>query len=340
MNVEDYLFQLNWMMTIEVDAEALNNEEAIGNVVKPRTITLRDGLARNAMSGAMVKRVFVKKLRGLCSPEELCPTCRIFSPMKNGEVEIDDNLSASGNRVKHCVICDATGFMNAGKQKNEKRFSTTKNSWAIAKQPGFSENAIYTRVDPTHEGGKEKKTKGERESEGNTNGDQNTQMLFYRPVRSSEYGIVFSIDLHRIGFDDEKQMYILSKEEIIHRIQLILTAVEQTFLDIEGAMMNVNHPHIRSIKGVVTEKTNRFQTALKISPLNEQYIEENLSASDVAYELPTISALMERTKAYKDTDFLKTLVTRNMNFIEQHFKEEEKTEEHEGKETKKRGKKK
>jgi CRISPR-associated protein Cst2 len=348
MNMNDYLFRLNFMVLLDLDAEALNNSGTNGNVLETRTIQLKDGLVRNAITGNMVKHIFVKHLRELAEIDELCDTCKLFSPMKNGKLKhIDERFSLSGNRVRECVIDDVTGFMNAGKNtKNEKRKSPVSFSWAIAKRGTRQESVLYTRVDPTIEGGSSKEEKKQKKKNGkdeviqvnehpnadifglsealnqeeasiaNTNDSQNTQMIFYRPIRSSEFALAFQLDLHRIGFDDERQVYVLEKENIKRRIRMVLKAVENTLLNFDGALCGTNLPHVRGIKGIVTEKTDRFQRITKFSPLNDNFMEQNEKASSVSHRFEDEQGLFEIINRYTSEEFLDAIVERNMKFVE------------------------
>lgn len=315
----DYLFQLTWVIEMDLDAEAMNNEDVIGNVLKPRTVTLKDGTSRNAISGDMLKHIFVRNLRLLSDANELCSTCKIYSPMKNGKItERDQSLSESGNRVKNCIIDDVAGFMNAGTQKNEKRDSIIDFSWAIARE-GVRDDVVHTRVDPSIYGGEKKKEKGNRSNEANENDEQNTQMLFYRPIRSSIYAITVQMDLHRIGFDDEKQIYALDKEQLKARIQKVLEAFRNTFLDPKGALSTTNLPHFNGLRGIVMEKTNRFERMTKVSALNMDFIKRNQSISTKSMVFKDEQEFQKIIDHYASDHFLDAILERNMNYVKEHF---------------------
>ncbi|WP_027409658.1 DevR family CRISPR-associated autoregulator [Anoxybacteroides tepidamans] len=316
IKLNDYLFRLNFILRFEVDAEALNNEETIGNVVKTRTIQLRDGSLRNAITGNLIKHVFTKNVRLLTEHHELCDTCKIFSPMKNGKIKVkDERLSANGNRVKECAVDDLCGFMNAGKGQNEKRYSVAQFSWAIAREGTRNDSVLYTRVDPTEKNAKTKKEQADTLSDANTNKDQNAQMIFYRPIRSSEYALTIQLDLHRVGFDDEKLMYAVDHETIKRRIKNALKAVRNTLVDIEGAMCSTNLPHLRGVYGIVTEKTDREQITAKYSALNEDFIEVNQKLSTVSHTFNNIQQFKELIELYASDEFLDFMIQRNMEYV-------------------------
>lgn len=316
IKLEDYLFRLNFILRFEVDAEALNNEETIGNVIKTRTIQLKDGTLRNAVTGNLIKHVFTKNVRLLADHEELCDTCKIFSPMKNGKIkEVDERLSANGNRVKTCAVDDLCGFMNAGSGQNEKRYSTAHFSWAIAKEGTRNDSVLYTRVDPTEKNARPKNEQEDTLSEANTNSDQNTQMIFYRPIRSSEYALTFQLDLHRIGFDDQKLTYAVNKETIKRRMKHALAAARNTLIDIEGAMCSTNLPHLRGIYGIVTEKTDRDQLTSKYSALNDDFLEMNQQLSSVSHVFHNIQEFKELIDNYSKDEFLDFMIERNTEYV-------------------------
>jgi len=266
------------MMRIGLDGEALNNEGTIGNIIQPKQVSLSDGTIRQALSGEMLKHYHSRNLRLLADENELCETCKIFSPMKNGEIKkIDKNLSASGNRVKKCAVCDGEGFMNAGKGHNEKRKSCIEISWGIATAENDYQTIQHSRIDPTEKNNKPKK-RGENDtttSDANTNESQNTQMLFYKPLRSNIYAITIEIELDRIGFDDEKLIYAVDEETRLSRQKKVIQALINMFIDMEGAMCSTRLPHIRNIEGVLVHKTDKNDILVKYSALNDDYKEVN-----------------------------------------------------------------
>lgn len=274
------------MMRIELKGEALNNEGTIGNIMQPRQISLNNGEVRQAISGGMLKHYHSRNLTLLADENELCDTCKIFSPMKNGQVKTrDDKFSDSGNKVKECIVDDIEGFMNAGKGHNEKRTSCVKFSWAIATEENEFETMFHTRVDPTQDNNKKKSDKKEDTCEGNTNKDQNTQMPFHRPIRSNIYAITIQVDLDRIGFDDEKLIYTLDSDKIQERQRKCIKALINMFVDMEGALCSTRLPHIGNIEGIVVTKNDKNEVLSKYSALNNDYkeINKNISNNSIVF---------------------------------------------------------
>ncbi len=270
------------MVLLDVE-EVLNSSRDNRSLFARRTIQLKDGSIRNAITGNAIKHVYVSYLHELITPKEKCDKCKLLSPMKNGKIKNPDKrFSASGNRVKECPICDISGFMNAEKDnKSEKRKTVASFSWAIAKTDTRQEDVL--------------------------------------PIRSSEYAMVIELDLHRIGFDDEKQVYVLDKEEIKKRIRVALKGVENLLIRFGGAQTNTNHPHIRGISGIVTEKTHRRQRITKFSPLNDNFVEENQKCSDVSYTINGVTDLQQLINRLTDDEYLDAMVERNMEFVKNHF---------------------
>lgn len=329
---DDYMWKIQFAIRLDLVAEALNNEDNLGNVTKSRMIKLNEEEIRNAISGNMLSHVFTKNLRALSETSELCDTCKIFSPMKNGKVKsVDESLSSSGNRVKDCIIDDICGFMNAGKGQNEKRNKVLNFAWAIATE-GTCDTVLYNRVDPTD---KNSKAKDEQEkivddkgnkivdttSEANTNKDQNAQMIFHRPIRSSEYAIMTQINLSRVGFDDQKQKYVFEDKNIIkERIKKALTAYRNTLLDIEGAMCSTNMPHLKGISGVVVEKTSAKELMSKYSPLNEDFKEVHIESSN-GKKFSTILEFINVVDELLDEKYLDYMINRNIEYVNKTFNE-------------------
>lgn len=341
-NIEknDYMWKLQFAMELDLVAEDLNNEDNLGNVTKSRMIKISEDEIRNAISGNMLSHVFNKNLRAIADNDELCDTCKIFSPMKNGVVkEIDESLSDSGNRVKNCIIDDICGFMNAGKGNNEKRSKVLSFAWAIAKN-GTCDTVLYNRVDPTDKNSRPKEEQKIRDennkeiidttSEANTNKSQNAQMIFYRPIRTSTYAIITQINLSRVAFDDQKQKYVFEDKNIIKsRIKKLLIAYMNTILDIEGAMCSTNMPHLRGVSGVLTEKTSGKELMSKYSPLNEDYKEVLLGDEDnnkfnnvnlcEGKEFNNISEFIKVIDELLEDDYLDFMINRNIEYVNKNF---------------------
>ena len=273
-------------MRIKLNGEALNNEGSVGNVMRPRTIELLDGV-RNAISGDMLKHLHSRNLMLLADDDELCDTCKIFSPMRNAKVEEDDLLSQSGNRVKACIVDDVHGFMNAGKGRNEKRGSVIKFSWAIGSPAGVSQTVIHSRVDNTDKNNT-KKAK-DTTSDANTITEQNTQMIMHKPLRSDEYAITMQIDLDRIGFDDEKLKYAVDEDVVKNRQKKVMNALKNMFLDMEGAMCSTRLPHIMNIEGILVDKQNKDEVLVKYSALNDDYQDVNESIANKSHRFDNIA---------------------------------------------------
>lgn len=274
------------MMRIRLDGEALNNEGSVGNVMRPRTIELMDGV-RNAISGDMLKHLHSRNLMLLADEDELCDTCKIFSPMRNAKVEEDKALSQSGNRVKACIIDDVHGFMNAGKGRNEKRGSVIKFSWAVGSPYGVAQTVIHSRVDNTDKNNTKKTD--DTISDANTIAEQSTQMIMHKPLRSDEYAITMQIDLDRVGFDDEKLRYAVDEKSVKIRQRKVINALKNMFLDMEGAMCSTRLPHIMNIEGILVDKQNKDEVLVKYSALNDDYQDVNEEIANESYRFNNIS---------------------------------------------------
>lgn len=260
------------MMRIDLGAESLNNEGNIGNIIQPRQLTI-DGEVRQAISGEMLKHIHTRNLRLLADDSELCDGCKIFKPTKDTKPSnVNDNFSKSGNKVANCIIDDIEGFMDV-KDGNCKRSSVIKFSTAISTEEVEPEMWLHSRVDPTEEYGKEN-AKAKKEK-----GDNSTQMIFHRPIRSNVYALVMTVDLDRIGFDDEKLIYCLDEEQKKSRQVKCINAIKNMFLDLEGAMCSTRLPHLKNIEGILVHKTDKNEVLSKYSPLKDDYIEVNKNIS-------------------------------------------------------------
>lgn len=274
--------QIALMLRMELVGEDLNNEGTIGNVMQPRQIILENGEIRQSISGEMLKHFHTRNLRNLATDEELCDECKIFSPMKAGKVKKEDKkLSVSGNMVRNCIIDDVEGFMST-KGKNAKRRSCIQFSWAIATKENDYQNMLHTRVDVTEKGGKK------NESE-----DKSAQMIFNRPLRNNTYASTVMLDLDRIGFDDEKLIYVLDEESIKERQKKSLIALRDTFANIEGASCTTRLPHLCGMEGIIVRKTDVEKVLTKCSPLKNNYREE---IKEVCEDIKEFNSVVEFVK--------------------------------------------
>lgn len=268
LNPNSKKWQLQFDVIYELMAEELNNEESVGNATRSRTQTDQEGNVRNKISGPNTKHNIMAKLYQLTDDKsQLCKTCRVISPMRNGELAVDeadvDTLSASGKRTKGCAMCDAGGFLNAEKGKTEKRESVFNVSDAIAEVSGTRQREMHSRLDTV-----ESATKAKADGE-----DGSTNMIFYSENRNSTYHQSVVIDLDRIGFDDHHQLYILSDDELKARITAVVKATMHHYMDIKGAKMATHKPHMISLSGTVREITDSQAVNVNYSSMAEDYMD-------------------------------------------------------------------
>lgn len=267
--------KLGITMRIILGAEILNCEGNVGNVMQPRQIEWIDGTIRQAVSGDMLKHDHTRNLRLLSKPNELCDGCKIFKPEKESNPKEEDvRFSKNGNKVKNCIIDDIEGFMDT--KAKTKRSSCVKFSWAVATEENEPQILVHNRVDNTDVQKNLEADKNKEGDEDNTEveSSKNSQMIFYKPIRSNIYALTVQVDLDRIGFDDEKLIYCLSDEEIKERQRKCLKAITNMFVDIEGANCSTALPHIIGVQGIVTRKTDVEEVLTKYSAINDDFIEE------------------------------------------------------------------
>lgn len=269
LNKNTKKWQIQLDVVYELMSEQLNNEESIGNSSKSRTQVDQHGNIRNKISGPNTKHNIVAKLYQLVDDKsQLCSTCRLLSPLKNGKFPISDEdvelLSVSGQRTKGCVICDAAGFLNAETGGSEKRESVFNVSDAIAEVTGTRTREMHSRLDSAESA---TVAKGGDESESSKN------MIFYEENRNSTYHQSVVIDLDRVGFDDHKQIYVLEKEELKERIKATVKATLFHFMDIQGANMSVHKPHVIRLEGSVRELTDSQFINVNYSTMSGNYLD-------------------------------------------------------------------
>lgn len=321
IKANDNKWELDIAITYQLMGEQLNNEGAIGNYTQSRTITDEQGNKRNMISGPSTKHAIRDRVMEVTDKSNLCASCRIFSPLKNGKhTSNDDGLSKSGNRTKGCVVCDLMGFMNP--TIAEKRHSVIRVSDAIAEVTGTREAQLHSRLDSASSAmSKVDKKKSKVDDLVTENGEAaSSNMLFHEENRNSTYHQVVKIDLSRIAFDDENQQYVtFDKAFIKSRVRDAITAVTKHFLDVQGAKVSVHTPHLMSLSGVITEKTDGSQISTTYSTMNADYlaVKDALNANNVAFSNP--AEFKDAMTSYLDDAYLDFMIDRNIAYVEQTF---------------------
>lgn len=311
LNQNSKKHQVQLDIQYQLMSEQLNNEESIGNSTRSRKQVDEEGNLRNKISGANTKHNIVAKLYQMTDDKsQLCSSCRVLSPLKNGELNLNDedveHLSNSGKRTKGCVICDAAGFMNAETGKAEKRQSVISVSDAIAEVTGTRDREMHSRLDTVEDAGKAKSEDG--------SGSKN--MIFYEENRNSTYHQSIVIDLDRVGFDDHEQVYVLDKEKIKDRIKSVLNATIYHFINIEGAKMSVHKPHLISLSGTLRESTDSQEVLSNYSTMNDDYldVQEQLNKDIKVFHNP--AELKRFTDELLEDNHLSDIIERNMKVVE------------------------
>lgn len=315
---EDYKWELQVNFLIGLTAEGLNNEETIGNSNRSRTIEVALNDLRNAISGSSLNHTYSANVHSLVDKNELCETCRILSPMKNGQIrQRDEGLSESGNRTKNCPICDLSGFMNVD-GKNEKREKPASFSWAIGTKESTRNSVLRNRVDVTQNAGlKNPEKKGKAKKDDTVEKiAKSDMMIFHEELRSGVYAVAVRLDLARIAFDDETQCYVTNDIEFVKkRVFVAIKALMNTIMDISGAKMSVNMPHLTSLEGIVTERTDGSQLMTKYSAMNEDFIDVHKEVANHSVEFKDVLSFKEGMESFLEDDYLTFMVTRNRDYI-------------------------
>ena len=310
LNENSKKLQVQLDVVYELMSEQLNNEEAVGNSSRSRTQVDQDGNLRNKISGPNTKHNIMANVYKMADKKDLCTSCRVMSPLKNGEFSIskedEERLSASGKRTKGCVMCDLAGFMNAEKGGTEKRNSIMNVSDAIAEVTGTRDREMHSRLDTVEDSGKAK----------NEDGEGSTNMIFYEENRNSTYHQSVVIDLDRVAFDDHKQEYVLDEEQIKERMKVAVKATAHHFMNIEGAKMSVHKPHLISLNGTIRVSTDSQEVMANYSTMNDDYLDVQKAMNKDVKEFSNPAGLDKLVEELLDDAFLDEVIERNMNVVE------------------------
>ena len=184
------------------------------------------------------------------------------------------------------------------------RESTLEFGWAI----GIPEVIKETHIHARHTLETEKITsevKGEEREE-----ERARQMIYHRPTRTGEYGVISVFQPWRIGLNDSTMEYVVKDNERKERYKYALRAYEALFTRTEGAMTSTRLAHTESFNGVIVYTETNFPVPV-ISPLKDTYIEEITKISEslkkqkinvVMEKFDTISQFIEKLQKLENKD--------------------------------------
>jgi CRISPR-associated protein Cst2 len=273
------IYSLTICGRVTLNLHSLNNEGGEGNQISTRMVNIvgQDGglHAVNAISGDMFKHIQAEHYhrvalsRGLA----LCSGCRKFDPnriLADEEFIQSFTKSTSDARIvdmllQRCALDDAEGVLITANNKSTPRKSAVEFGWVVG-VPHVTTTDSYFHVKYVTDSG----TKGERTERDSSNLGQN---IFHRPANSGIYAIVVHVEAARIGFNDIAQTYAISDEERTNRHRALLESLLYTFVELNGAMRNTQHPHLVNFDGVVATSRAAIP-APTMSPLHDNYREE------------------------------------------------------------------
>ncbi len=293
------IYEIAIIGRLDLEFHSLNNEGTVGNVTEPRTLTLPSGEKTDGISGEMLKHIHAYYLRQMADENELCEACKRFEPSRADADRPSTNepQEAIAECIKRCVLCDIHGFLL--QRPACSRESTVEFGWAVGIPKIVKEMHTHIRrttetempeIEEKLEKGnwgvnkcsyKGCTTKPEESPLYKVEGkwycekhlpERARQMIYHRPTRSGEYGIISVFQPWRIGLNDVTMSY----EENVNRkdrYEKTLKAYEALFTRPEGAMTTTRLPHIKEFKGIIVYTESRFPVPI-ISPLKENYIDE------------------------------------------------------------------
>ncbi|MDI3317652.1 MAG: DevR family CRISPR-associated autoregulator [Bacillota bacterium] len=281
---------------LAMDAHALNNEGTRNNAIIPRQVDVVRGdeiIQTNAISGDMVKHVYVDYLRRLSAAEggvPLCSGCAAASPNRINQDREFQRLLRGRNHVEDaevlkaaiakCVIDDVAGLLVTIGRSVPRR-SAIRFGWLLG-IPDLVRTGRYTHVKLVS-GGEEAGDEGRPADEGEggnlRDGANLGQNIFTRPASSGYYGVVAELDLRRIGWNDISREVVVEGEKRAKRRKLAVEALYWTLANPRGAQENTQLPHVLEISGAVSVSFGELPPVLA-SPLAEGYEERMREIAD------------------------------------------------------------
>lgn len=266
-----------------LDMHSLNNEGGEGNQIQTRMVNIVDAGGRlhnvNAVSGDMLKHIQAEHLFHIALGSlPLCAGCKVFNANRicaDGDYtafisakEITD-ASATDRLLQTCALDDLEGILVTSGNRSLPRKSVVEFGWVVA-LPESSATDSYFHVKYASERSGERRTADSTEE---ARGANLGQAIFHRPASSGIYAIVNTTEIARIGFNDITQTYAIDDAGRAARYSVLLESLLYTFVQLNGAMRNTQHPHLVDFKGVVGI-SSQIVPAPTLSPLNPAYREQ------------------------------------------------------------------
>ena len=197
----------------QLNVHDLNNEAVAGNVTDIRIMEFLDenGVRQEApaVSGRMLKHWHYEGMKhlivnGSYPAVPLCAGCKAGEPIRPGTIN-NGNLSqnsgiSEADAIKNCAVCDIHGYLIAKPEAaageggiSSRRTSRAMFSWLM---PVLEMIKPANEMGPTSKQVIHSKVSQQRRQ---VEGEQPTQMIFYKSYASGIYGLVSALDIDRIG---------------------------------------------------------------------------------------------------------------------------------------------
>jgi len=277
------IYSLSLSAQAILDMHSLNNEGGEGNQIQTRMVNIVDVAGKlhnvNAISGDMLKHIQAEHLFRIASGSlPLCAGCRKFNANRISadpayETYVTDPNNSYANStdrlLQTCAIDDLEGNLITSGKQSLPRKSVVEFGWIVA-LPESSSTDSYFHVKYANERGESRRAADSAEG---ARGANLGQAIFHRPASSGIYAIVGTMEMARIGFNDIAQTYAIDDAQRLSRYKALMESLLYTFVQMNGAMRNTQHPHLVDFMGVLGV-SSQVMPAPTLSPLNPAYEEQ------------------------------------------------------------------
>ncbi len=293
---------------VNVNVEALNMVESIGNYVKHRRVPVvyyKDGeylsLYVPAVSGESIAHGYQETLARTALEMKLpvCNLCRRGIFLKSTDAEIykssfgvknvpDDDSELEKSIIQGCVVEDIGGFLFTGSKNNKKSVKRTSSfyvGYMIPVREALEASLLESQLHTRNALGTEfvKRKKGKEEGRG--------QMIYYVEIASAVYGFSFDLDTSYIGklaFSPKKagENFAVTEEEALKRRKAALIALKDFLLEMSFGAKKTRFLPLHQWESIVIAVSDKTWTVP--SPLVKTYIQrakEKKQAVDKGTEL-------------------------------------------------------
>ncbi len=222
------LASLSLACRLTLNLHSLNNEGGEGNQIQTRFVDIVDPTAQrhtvNAISGDMMRHVLGEKLLRVAQQRHLPlsgAAQRLDANRIAGDKDAMKEISAMATDaealdlvLRRCAISEMMGTLITEGKRSLPRASVVEFGWVVGVPDHVHTDSFFHAKYQSDRGSEEARREAKQQQPQESTGANLGQAIFHRPASSGVYALVCHLELARIGYNDIKQQYALTNEEI------------------------------------------------------------------------------------------------------------------------------